>query len=271
MTDAPTPPSNTALHDLLTKVASGELDPAEAARRLDEDPTAPTLDRLTVRSHQGVAGIRVEAVGVNLQVIADPTVTTAVADGPHRVHQEDDTLVFDLPGQRRGEDRYEATPSWQWGRFRLDWPYGSGERVTLRVNPDLAVTLELQACKVTVRGLHAALDLRSMNCSVGILGHHGPLTAAITTGSAQIEAVLTGPSDSVTTDMGSVKLTLLPGSDTLITSHAEMGSLKVAGPSVRNGHDDLSGLHSTSTAAAGAGTGRLEVSVRMGSAKVTIL
>ena len=263
-------PGSGGLHDLLTQVAAGELDPAEAARLLDQDPTAPTLDQGAVPSYQGIAAISIDAIGVRLQVYADPTVATAVADGPHLVHQDGNRLVFDLPGRVRGEDGFEAHPRWQWGKLRVDWPYGSGERVVVRVNPALAVQLELKACDTTVRGMRAALELRCFSSSINVIDHDGPVRGAITTGSARIESVFTGVADSLTADMGSLKLTLLPGSDTTMTARAEMGSLKVVGPRDRESHDELSGLHTTGTAVAGAGTGRLEVSVRMGSAKVTV-
>lgn len=268
--DRATSPSRTTtttdLHDLLTRVAAGEVDPVEAARRLDEHPAAPTLDHVAAVSHQGVTGVLVEAAGVRLQLIADPTVSTAVADGVHRVRQEQDRLVFELPGR---EDRFE--PGWHWGRLRTDWPYWSTERVALRVNPALAVQLELQACEATVRGLRAPLEVRCLTSAVTVLDHDGPLRAAITTGSAKIEARLTGPDDSVSADMSSVKLTLLPGSDTTLTTRAEMGSLKVSGAQVRHGHDELSGLLAAGTAVAGSGAGAVAVSVRMGSTKVSVL
>lgn len=265
------PRSAGGLHDLLTQVAAGELDPAEAARLLDQDPNAPTLDQGAVPSYQSISAISINAVGVRLQVFADPTVASAVAEGPHLVHQDGSRLVFDLPGRARGEDGFEANPRWQWGKLRVDWPYGSGERVVVRVNPALALQLELKACDTTVRGLRAALEVSAFSSSINVLDHDGPLSGAITTGGARIESVFSGAADSLTVDMGSLKLTVLPGSDTTMTARSEMGSLKVVGPRVRESHDELTGLHSSGSAVVGAGTGRLDVSVRMGSAKVTVI
>ena len=180
------------LHDLLAQVASGELDPAEAARRLDEDPTAPTVDTAPLPSYTGITGVVITGVGVRLHVVADPSVATAVADGPHLVRQDDDRLVFDLPGRARREDGFAATPRWQWGKMRIDWPYGSGERVTVRVNPALSLRLELTACDANVRGMRSALEVGCFSSSLGVVDHDGPLTGTITTGSARIDAVLRG-------------------------------------------------------------------------------
>lgn len=258
------------LHDVLTRVANGELDPADAARLLDEDPQAPTVDRVSPATHDGVTGIAVGATGVRLTVVADPTVATAVADGPHKVRQDGDRLVFELPGRERGPDGFEVTPRWQWGRMRLDWPYGSGERVALRVNPALPLSLTLTACDASVRGLRAALDVAAASGALVVSDHHGPLRGTCSASSAKIEAVLSGDDDALSCDMGSLKLSLLPGSDTTLTASAEMGAVKVSGAGVRAGSDDLPGLHTTSTASVGAGRGRLTIAIRMGAAKVVL-
>lgn len=258
------------LHDLLAQVASGELDPAEAARRLDEDPTAPTVDTAPLPSYTGITGVVITGVGVRLHVVADPSVATAVADGPHLVRQDDDRLVFDLPGRARREDGFAATPRWQWGKMRIDWPYGSGERVTVRVNPALSLRLELTACDANVRGMRSALEVGCFSSSLGVVDHDGPLTGTITTGSARIDAVLRGGSDALSCDMSSLKLTLLPGSDTTMAAQAEMGSIKVVGPTTGQPRADSPGPRTSTRAVVGAGTGRLEVAVRMGSAKVVL-
>jgi hypothetical protein len=255
------------LHDLLEQVAAGDLDPGEAARLLDEDPDAPTVDRDLAGT--GVGAVTVSATGVHLTVYADPSVATAVAEGPHLVRQEGDRLVFELPGRSRHEDGFEVNPRWMWGRFRLDWPYGQGERVVLRVNPALPLRLDLQASAAHVRGTRAPVEFGCFSGSLTLVDHVGPLQGTITTGSARIEAVLRGADDKLSCDMGSVRLTLLPGSDTTVSTRAEMGSLKLVGGSpVRRGSEG--GLAQTGSAVVGPGHGRLEVAVRMGSAKVTL-
>lgn len=70
--------------------------------------------------------------------------------------------------------------------------------------------------------------------------------------------------------MSSLKLTLLPGSDTTMAAQAEMGSIKVVGPTTGQPRADSPGPRTSTRAVVGAGTGRLEVAVRMGSAKVVL-
>jgi hypothetical protein len=254
------------LRHLLIRVAAGDLDPSEAARLLDQDQdlALPTVDRDT----RTALAVIISAHGVRLNLVADPIVATAVAEGPHQVREESGNLVFELPGHPVGSNGEE--PGRRWGRFLLDLPYASGERVTMRVNPALAVRLDMTACDVHIRGLRAPLTFGCFSGSLHIADHHAPLTGTITTGSAKIEAELTGSSDSLTCDMSSLKLTLLAGSDTTVSASAEMGSLKVIGSPGADRGSDAAGIHTTQTAIAGAGSGRLALSVRMGSAKVLL-
>ena len=89
------------LRELLARVAAGEVGPDEAARLLDEDPTAPTHDRssdLPAFPSGSVTAVMIKAGGVKLTVVADPTVDTLVADGPHALRQDGPTLVLEAPG-----------------------------------------------------------------------------------------------------------------------------------------------------------------------------
>ncbi len=258
------------LHDLLTRVADGSLDPADASRLLDPQrrggadaaQTDPTSSR---RSEPAVQGVTVTANGVRLAVVADPSVATAVAEGPHELWQDGDRLHLELPGRAATD---AARRRWQFGSVRIDWPYGSGERVRLRVNPALELRLELTACDAKVRGTRGPLQVGCFSGSITVTDHDGPLSGTVTTGSARIEAVLRGAQDTFSCDMGSLQLTLLPGSDTRIVGYSDMGSVKISGTEVTTGPDARTGLGTASHAVVGAGTGHLMVGVRMGSAKV---
>lgn len=249
------------LHDLLTRVADGSVDPADASHLLRHAPAAPAepLERSAP-----VHGVTVTASGVRLSVMADPSVASAVADGPHEVWQDGDRLHLELPGRAVADARRR----WQFGNVRIDWPYGSGERVRLRVNPALDLRLELVACDAKVRGTRGPLQVGCFSGSISVTDHDGPLTGTVTTGSARVEAVLRGAEDTFSCDMGSLQLRLLPGSDTRIVGYSDMGSVKIVGTDVTTGPDERTGLSTASHAVVGAGTGQLTVGVRMGSAKV---
>ena len=250
------------LRDVLSRVAAGELDPAEAARLLDDDPTVPTIDRLASAADLVV---NVEAMGVKLRVIADPSVATAIADGPHRVTQgADGTLRFDLPGRTNpGDAGYQVEPRRFFGLLPSQW-HGSGERITLRVNPLARLSLALTACSAEISGTTGELAFTCTSSSVRISEHRGALRGVTTMSSTNIGAVVTGPS-SLSCELGSLNLRLGAGSDVTLTASCEMGSVKVAG--ARTAKEAFAG-NTNSTEIIGAGTHVFELSVRMGSANV---
>jgi hypothetical protein len=247
------------LRDLLTQVAAGELDPGEAARLLDADPAAPTLDqRDDVRAEPPVSALAIHAGGVKLAVVADPTVDTAVADGPHALRREGSVLVLDAPG----EDGFRTTPPPRFlGWVPTAWTGGRGQKVLVRVNPALPLTVEATACSVDVSGLRAALTLGGSASSVKVVDHVGALHGSLAMGSLSVVATVDAPSD-LACELGSLDVRLLPGSDVTVTATCDLGEVKLPGSS---GAEKAAARQ---TYVAGAGTHPFTVAVRLGSASV---
>lgn len=247
------------LRDLLTKVAAGEIDPAEAARLLDDDPAVPTVDRRDgVRSEAPLSGIAIHAGGVKLTVVADPTVATAVADGPHALRREGSVLVLDAPS----EDGYRTTPPPRFlGWVPTVWTGGRGQKVLVRVNPSLPLTIEATACSVDVSGLRAALTLGGSASSISVRDHVGALHGSLTMGSLEAVATVTGPSD-LACELGSLDLRLAEGSDVTVTATCDLGEVKLPGAAHRES------ASARQTYVVGAGTHPLTIAVRLGSASV---
>ncbi|MFN8167501.1 MAG: hypothetical protein U0S36_01810 [Candidatus Nanopelagicales bacterium] len=270
---APAPASasaDDALRELLERVAAGEVAPDEAARLLDEDPAAPTLDRtgdLTASPSGTVAAVLIKAGGVKLTVVADPTVDTLVADGPHALRQDGATLVLEAPGT----DGWKTQPPPKYLGWvpNVVWTAGRGEKVHVRVNPALPLTVDASASAVEILGTRAALTLGGSASSVKVRDHVGPVHGSTTMGSASVTGVISGPSD-LTCELGSLDLRLQPGSDVAVTAYAEMGSLKVSRPDSRP--DSFASYDGTSTqnVVAGAGSQPFGVTVRMGSASIVV-
>ncbi|MFN8158549.1 MAG: hypothetical protein U0R68_14120 [Candidatus Nanopelagicales bacterium] len=263
--ETPLPPD--PLRDLLTRVAAGDLDPAEAARLLDEDPAAPTVDRdaasgLATSVSGSVAAVLIKAGGVKLTVVADPTVDTLVADGPHSLRHDGSTLVLESPR----EEGYQTQPpprflGWVPG---VVWTAGRGEKVHVRVNPDLPLTVDATACGVEIIGTRSSLTLAGSASSVKVRDHVGSLHGSLSMGSLAVVGTVTGPSD-LACELGSLDLRLDRGSDVTVTATVEMGSLRAAG----EGKASTDGT-TTRTIVAGAGTHPFGVLVRMGSASVGV-
>lgn len=249
------------LRDLLTRVANGELDPADAARLLDDDPAVPTLDRRDdVRSEAPVSALSIHAGGVKLTVVADPTVDTAVADGPHAIRREGSVLVLDAPG----DDGFRTTPPPRLlGWVPTVWTGGRGQKVLVRVNPALPLAVEATACSVDVTGLRAALTLGGSASAVKVRDHVGTLHGSLAMGSVEAVATVTGPSD-LSCELGSLDLRLVPGSDVTVTATCDLGEVKMPGAPHRES------ASARQTFVAGAGTHPFTVAVRLGSASVAV-
>jgi hypothetical protein len=260
-------PATDSLRDLLTRVAAGEIDAAEAARLLDEDPAAPTLDRtsaLTASPSGSVAAIIIKTGGVKLTVVADPTVDTLVADGPHTLRQDGPTLVLEAPGA----DGWKTQPAPKYLGWvpNVVWTAGRGEKVHVRVNPALPLTVDATASAVEIVGTRSSLTLGGSASSVKVRDHVGSLHGTLSMGSAAVVGTITGPSD-FSCELGSLDLRLDRGSDVTVTAFAEMGSLKVAGGT--EAETSFDGTASR-TVVAGAGMHPFGVTVRMGSASIVV-
>jgi hypothetical protein len=260
--EAPATPD--ALRDLLARVAAGDLDPAEAARLLDDDPAAPTVDATaaTTSVDGAVASLTIHAGGVKLTVVADPTVDTVVVDGPHGLRREGSSLVLEVPG----DGGWKTTPPPRFlGWVPTVWTGGRGEKVHVRVNPRIALTVEATACAVEVTGLRAALTLGGSASSVKVRDHEGALHGSMAMGSVAVVGTVAEPSD-LTCELGSLDVRLTSRSDVTITATSELGEVKVSGPG------KLAQETSTSrqTLVVGDGANPFTVAVRLGSASVVV-
>jgi hypothetical protein len=254
------------LRALLTRVAAGEVDPEEAARLLDEDTSAPTVDRgsdLTASPSGTVTAVFIKAGGVKLTVVADPTVDTLVADGPYALRQDGPTLVLEAPGA----DGWKTQPPPKYLGWvpNVVWTAGRGEKVHVRVNPALPLTVDATASAVEIVGTRSALTLGGSASSVKLRDHVGSIHGTMSMGSAAVVATITGPSD-FTCELGSLDLRLARGSDTTVTAFAEMGSLRIAGEGTASSYDGTA----SQNVVAGAGTHPFGITVRMGSASIVV-
>ncbi|HET8970359.1 MAG TPA: hypothetical protein VFN19_04800 [Candidatus Nanopelagicales bacterium] len=248
------------LHDLLTRVAAGDLDPTEAGRRLDEDPSVPTVDKTTVPA----AAVVVRAGGVHLTVVADPTVSTVVVAGPHAVRHEGSTTIVETPSS----DGYQTQPPPRLlGWIPTTWTGGRGERVTVRINPSLALSVEATACGVKITGLTGELTLGGTGSSVKVLDHRGAVHGGLSMGSLSLAGAITGPSD-LSCELGNLALRLSQDCDLTLAASAEMGSLKISGAAT-TGQTRGDGAAQQSLRL-GRGTHPFAVNVRMGSATVVV-
>src|SRR5487761_100599 len=124
--------------EILNQVAAGTLSAEEGAARLEAletEPTVPSSSRPMPTSDQGagVKQVRVVAQLGNTEIIGDPSVSYAVAEGPHRARQEGGTMIIE---QSPLSD--EASFEFSRPQVRVRIPrVDIGDKLTVRMNPAL--------------------------------------------------------------------------------------------------------------------------------------
>ena len=274
---------------MLERVARGELSPAEAASLLEEieaggeterDPRdwaadwaepAATSDAQAQppAAEGGATRIRVVCSIGTADVVGDPTVREAIAEGPHVARREGDTLVIE--GQ---PDAVEMGPG-----FTFDWAEGRHERhmrmrrqmrrqhggfrwggdvihMRVRVNPDLALDADTQAGRLRVRGVHGPIRANVQAGGLDISDFRSPFDVNVQAGSVSARGRLDGGASRVHCEAGSVRINLERGSSVRVSAHTTLGKVVFDGDS-------------RSPWTVGNGEGTLDISGTMGSVRVS--
>ena len=282
-----------ALRTLLAEVAEGRLDPSEAARRLSEidesgrtdataaptepsEPAGPTEPPRAAGPAQPeepgpsdgpVERILVQASARPVRVVADPSVATLSVEGPHVVRREGSTIRVEVPvtpsGDNPGSYRYERkTGLSRW----ISQATLLGVPLSLRVNPDLALEIEVMAGSVDVAGMRGPLTFSVTAGSLRAADCAGPFSGTIRAGSAKLEIRPVDGSSHIRVESGSVEVRLLSGSDVRLRTRAELGEVKVtSGDGAPTRVVDREGAHEL---VVGAGTASMDLDVVMGSVRV---
>lgn len=272
---------------VLERVARGELSPAEGAALLEEidaeaahsseneDPRdwardweADWADR---RSDQGVAmpppsptGERAARVRIvrtigTADIVGDPTVNEAVAEGPHVARRDGDTLVIEgeedpwgMPGFHfawgGGRRRYR-------GRQRRGFPFGDLMPLRVRVNPDIPLEVESQAGKLTIRGVHAPIKADVQAGSTDIVDFRSPIDLSVQAGSVRARGRLDRGASRIRCEAGGVRIRLERGSSVRVSARTTLGKVQF--------DNDAS-----EPWVIGSGEGTLDISSTMGSVRV---
>src|SRR5215472_9114090 len=195
---------------VLERVARGELSPTEAATLLEEmeskpEPEADPRDWAADWTQQpewttpppppsgeGAARIRVlRAIGV-ADIIGDPSVREAVAEGPHVARREGDALVIEGTDDDFDWSGFPGFAfTWSGGRHRPRprprhygrHGWGHVEPLRIRVNPDLPLEADARAGKLRIRGVHGPIKADVQAGSADIEDFRSPLDVTVHAGS----------------------------------------------------------------------------------------
>ncbi|HET9780464.1 MAG TPA: hypothetical protein VFR33_01690 [Candidatus Dormibacteraeota bacterium] len=243
-----------AKREILNQVASGAITAEEGAARIEAlesesrpaplppatppPPPAPGIRQVTVNSRFG-----------NTEIIGDPSVASAVADGPHRARQEGDTMVFD-------QRLLSGDTTFSFSRTRISVPgFDRDNILTVRMNPALALRTRVQAGNLRIRGVDGPItsDVQAGNCVVE--GFAGPVNLAVSAGNLEASGRLDGGSSAIRCQMGEVIVNLEKTSNVRISAHTTLGQV------------DVQGMDGP---VIGTGAGTLEISCTMGDVKVAV-
>jgi hypothetical protein len=218
--------------EILTQVASGQITAAEAAARLEALDSAGPQPRPAERAAQATvqAGPETRSVRVtsrfgSAEIIGDPAVAYAVAEGPHSVRQDGDAMVIDhsLLSEDSG---FSFTPG---RRGLVNGLNAHRDGLVVRMNPDLALFAKVQAGNIRIDGMHGAIrgEVQAGNCSVN--DFRGPLDLVVQAGELTARGRLETGSSKILCQMGEMKIRLMKGSSVRITARSNMGDIKIDG------------------------------------------
>lgn len=273
---------------LLERVARGELSPAEAAALLEDmeeskaeaeadprdwaagwsepvdwpaPPAAPT--------GEGAARIRVNRTMGVADIIGDPTVREAVAEGPHIARRDGDTLVIEGSFDGSGEGAEMPGFAFNWSgrgprpriprhvRRHAGFRWGDVSPLRVRVNPNLPLEVGAQAGKLRITGVHGPIRASVQAGSTDISDFRSTLELDVQAGSVTARGRLEGGASRIRCNAGSVRIHLERGSSVRVTARSMLGKVVL-------GSGDPRGPW-----VVGGGDGTLDIDTTMGSVAVS--
>lgn len=263
---------------ILEDVAAGRLDPAAAARLLDDageqagtaetpgddggggaatgeappPPSVPAVDR-----------VRIRASSRRVRLVGDPTVATFAVDGPHHVRRDGSAIVVSseieqLPGDETfilltGGRLQEMTE-------RLHRGLVQSMGLQVRVHPDLAAEAEVIAGALHAEGLPLLDHVRVTGGSLRVTDVEAPIDLLVQAGSARLETRQTRGRSRLRCESGSLHVTLQAGTDARVRDDVQLGRFTVRPERGRKGHEFV----------VGTGAAEIDIEVVMGTVTMEV-
>ena len=247
--------------EILNQVAAGTLSAEEGAARLEAletEPTVPSSSRPMPTSDQGagVKQVRVVAQLGNTEIIGDPSVSYAVAEGPHRARQEGGTMIIE---QSPLSD--EASFEFSRPQVRVRIPrVDIGDKLTVRMNPALPLAAKTQAGNLRINGLTGAINAEVQAGNCDIEEFRGPVNLKVTAGNVTATGHLDSGASAIRCQMGEVRVVLDKTSSVRIRARTTMGEISFENVEA-TGKSDLT---------LGSGAGTLDCDCTMGTIRIAV-
>jgi len=247
--------------EILSQFAAGTLTAEEGAARLqalETEPTVPSAARPSPTSDTttGVRQVRVVARLGNTEIIGDPGVSYAVAEGPHKARQDGDTMLIEQ-SPLDDEVSFEFSPPP--GRIRIP-RIDLGGKLIVRMNPALPLAAKTQAGNLRIGGVQGAIaaEVQARNCDIVEFG--GPLNLKVTAGNISARGRLDSGASTIRCQMGEVRLVLDRTSSVRIRARTTMGEIAFENVEAAGGND----------LTIGSGAGTLDCDCTMGTIRIRV-
>ena len=212
------------------------------------------------KAANGVERISVRAVGRRVRIVGETSVATLSADGPHVLRRNGTTLEVSSDG--------EIGPSLDGFSILRGVPrsledvraLGLGKELLLRVNPALAVDVEVTAGQLSTERVPHLGKIRVTAGGAKLLDVTEVNDVLVQAGSATIKGTITQGRHRVRAESGSLSITLGDDSNVTVKSDAQLGRVSWAGGHSGAGDEVVMGN----------GNARLDVEVVMGHAQVRV-
>jgi len=246
---------------ILSQVAAGTITAEEGAARLEalesSAPSAATPGPApSAPRDTGVRQVKVVARFGNAEILGDPSVSYAVAEGPHRARQEGDTMVIEHSLLSDDTSFEFSRPRGRVSIRGLDF----GDKLVVRMNPSLPLSATVQAGNLSIRGLQGALngDVQAGNCSISEF--RGPIHLNVTAGEVDASGRLDRGASAIHCKMGDVRVVLDKSSSVRIKAHSMLGEVSIAGLDETRQNEIT----------VGAGEGTLDCDCMMGTVRIAV-
>jgi hypothetical protein len=254
--------------EILSKVREGTLSPEEAAVRLEEleagqgseavDDYRPE-DSPAAVADPGIKVVRLVKQRGPAIVVGDPTIRGAVADGPHSISTDDDTILITSEEDVEAGIQFGFGPG-RYGRIR------TGRPLRIRMNPALALHAEIQAGTLRVERVTGPIQAEVQAGSARIDGFRETIDLSVQAGSVRATGRLTRGTSRVQCEAGNVRIELERGSSVRVNARSTLGRVALRGRGVD--HNVMVIGRGGREAVFGRGDAALEIDATMGSVRV---
>ncbi len=209
--------------------------PAPSWAAAGSSATAATPENGHAVSDRAPTTVRLKTSYRSIQVITDPSVARLHVSGDHTVQQDGDALVITTSGPLDDDQSGQGGQSGvagATGRFSFSdlprtfaWARAwRDHQLTVRINPELALDLDVIGTDLKITGPVRALKAHVVASSIRAERLHGPVDLEAFSSSVKLKGAPT-ESSRIQAESSSVRLSLTSESDLRISARNRMGKL----------------------------------------------